>query len=134
MRIHEIAPSRVTSELTEGRVDPNVVLSLQNVVKAGKITNTFEKICMARLIEFFKNGSFYRGGTNENNFFDPFVSTSKELLDTIQNLDAKDACALAAKLLELCFIKDRDMLAHYCNNTQETLAWIKFVTSREAND
>lgn len=134
MRISEIAQSKIEQDLREGRMDPNVVLSLQNVVKAGKITNTFEKICMARLLEFFKNGNFYRGGTNENNFFDPFTSTSKELLDTIQHLEAKDAVALATKLLELCYVKDRDMLASYCNATQENIAWIKFVTSREAND
>jgi len=135
MRIFEIAPNnKLEQDLAEGRMDPNVVLSLQNVVKAGKITNTFEKICMARLLEFFKNGNFYRGGTNENNFFDPFVSTSKDLLDTIAHLEAKDAVALASKLLEMCYIKDRDLLASYCNATQENIMWINWVTKREANE
>lgn len=134
MRIFEIAPNKLEQDLREGRADPNVMLSLQNVIRVGKVTNTFERIVMARLLEFFKNGSFYRGGTNENNFFDPFTSTSKELLDTIKNLEPKDAVALATKLLELCMVKDRDMLASYCNATQENIAWIKYVTSREAND
>jgi hypothetical protein len=130
MRIHEIAPNKLEQNLHEGRVDPNVVLSLQNIVKAGKITNTFEAIVLARLLEFFKNGNFYQ----QNNFFDVFVSTSKELLDTLRNLDPKDAQALATKMLELVFIKDKDMLKQYCNPTQEALAWIKLVTSHEAND
>jgi len=134
MRIFEIAKSKLDQGLTEGRVDPNVMLSLQNVIRVGKVTNTFERICMARLMEFFKNGNFYRGGTNENNFFDPFMSTSKQLLDTIQKLEAKEQVALATKLLELCTIKDRDLLACYCNADQEHLAWIKYATSREAND
>lgn len=132
MKIHDINSNTVF--LKEGRLDPNVMLSLQNVVKAGKITNTFEKICMARLLEFFKNGNFYRGGTNENNFFDPFTSTSKELLDTLQHLEAKDAVALAEKLLSLCEIKDRDALHNYVSAEQEYITYIQWVTRKEAND
>lgn len=128
MKIQDIAPKRI--DLTEGRVDPNVILSLQNVVKGGKVDNHFQTIVMARLLEFFKNGNFYK----ENNFFDPFTSTSKDLLDTIRHLDPADQVALAGKLLEMVYIKDRDLLSQYCNATQETIAWIRWVTRREAND
>jgi hypothetical protein len=126
MKLYDI----VKPALLEGRVDPNVSLSLANIIRCGKICDTFQAIVLARLLEFFKNGSFYK----ENNFFNPFVSTSKELLDTLRNLDPKDAVALAQKMQELLEIKDKDLLYTFANPTQETIAWIKWVTSREAND
>lgn len=122
---HIIKPS-----LAEGRVDPNVTLSLDNIIRQGKISDTFQVIVLARLMEFFKNGSFYK----ENNFYDPFTSTSKELLDTLRNLDPADAVALATKMKELLFIKDKDLLYSFANPNQEALAWIKYATDRDARD
>lgn len=126
MKLYDI----VKPALQEGRVDPNVTLSLANIVRFGKVGDTFQAIVLARLLEFFKNGSFYK----ENNFFDPFTSTSKELLDTIRNLQPSDAVALAQKMQELLAIKDKDLLYTYANPTQENIAWIKWATSRESND
>jgi hypothetical protein len=117
-------------QLTEGRLDPNVTMSLQKLVRDGKLTDTFQAISLARLLEFFKNGTFYK----QSNFFDPFTSTSKELLDTLRNMAPEDVTALAAKLLELIDIKDKDSLSYLINPEQETAMWIKYVTSREAND
>jgi hypothetical protein len=131
-----LAQERVTMKLSElkslheGRVDPNVVLSIDNVIRNQKLTNHFETIVLARLLEFFKNGEFYKS----SNFFDPFVSTSKELLDVIRNLETSDLVALATKLRELIEVKDKDELAAYANTTQEAIAWVQWATKREATD
>jgi hypothetical protein len=116
--------------LAEGQVDPHVLMSIDNIIKNGKISETFQTIALARMLEYFKNGIFYK----EQNFFDPFVSTSKALLDTLRALDPEDAVALAKKMRELLEIKDKDLLNRFVNPEQEAIAYIKFVTSREAND
>lgn len=116
--------------IAEGRVDPNVLLSLQNIVKAGKAHETMQFIVLARLIEFFKNGYLYK----TNNFYDPFLSTSGELLKQLRALKPDEQASLAQKLLDLCEIKDRDLLSKFVNPEQEALLWIKLHTARETNE
>jgi hypothetical protein len=116
--------------ITEGRVDPNVLLSLQNIIKQGQARETMQFIVLARLIEFFKNGYLYK----TNNFYDPFLSTSGEMLKQLRGLKPEEQVELAKKMLELAEIKDKDLLYSFVNPTQETLLWIQWATKREAND
>ena len=116
--------------VTEGRVDPNVLLSLDNIVKIGKASETMEFIVLVRLVEFFKSGRFYK----ETNFYDPFLSTSGELLKSLRGMKPEEQTKLAKKLRDLCELKDKDVLYSLVNPTQEALAWIHWATAREAND
>ena len=116
--------------ISEGRVDPNVLLSLDAIIRGGKATETMQFIVLARLIEFFKSGRFYK----ETNFYDPFLSTSGELLKQLRALEPEEQALLATKLRAMCEIKDKDLLYSYVNPTQEALAWIQWATKREAND
>lgn len=113
--------------ISEGRVDPNVLLSLQNIIKAGKAHETMQFIVLARLIDFFKTGRFYK----ETNFYDVFLDTSPEVLKTVKDMKAEDQVKLAQKLLGMCEIKDKDLLASFANPTQEAIAWINFITAHE---
>lgn len=115
--------------ISEGRVDPNIMLSLQRVIQHGKVTDGMQNIVLARMLEYFRMGMFYR----EPNFYEVTVSTPKALLDTVRALEPKDAVALAAKILELLNMKDKDLLYSYANPTQEALAWVMWATRREAN-
>ena len=116
--------------ISEGHVDPNVMLSLQNIIKGGQARETMQFIVLARLIEFFKNGYLYK----TNNFYDPFLSTSGEMMQQLRALKPDEQVELAKKLLALAEIKDKDLLYSYVNPTQETLLWIQWATKREAND
>ena len=116
--------------IAEGRVDPNVLLSLDNIIKSGKAVETMQFIVMARLVEFFKSGRFYK----ETNFYDPFLSTSGELLKQLKGMKPEDQVELAKKLRAMCEIKDKDVLYSYVNPTQEAMLWIQLVTKREATD
>lgn len=116
--------------IVEGRVDPNALLSLEQIIKGGKATETMQFIVLARLIEFFKSGRFYK----ETNFYDPFLSTSGELLKQLRALKPEEQVELATKLRAMCDIKDKDLLYSYVNPTQEALMWIQWATKREAND
>lgn len=116
--------------IAEGRVDPNVLLTLQGIISAGKADETMQFIVLARLVEFFKSGRFYK----ETNFYDPFLSTSGDLLKALKDMKAEEQTELAKKLLAMCEVKDKDVLYSYANPTQEALAWIAWATKREAND
>lgn len=129
MKIYDLKP--FNTMITEGRVDPNVLLSLDNLIRdQGTKTNTFQFLVLARMVAALKLGFFYK----EPNFFEVTYSTSKDLLDTLRGLDAVDLLAFAVRIRELLDVKDKDLLSKYANPDQETLTWLKWVASREAND
>jgi hypothetical protein len=125
MKIEHIAPSK----LAEGRVDPHILMSLQQVANGGK-PNTFTFIVMARLLELLKLGQFYK----QANFHEVTVSTPKDVLDSLRVMDMETLVPLAQRLMGLLDMKNKDELYTYANPTQETLTWLKWVTSKEAND
>lgn len=116
--------------IAEGHVDPNVLLSLDSIIRGGKATETMQFIVLARLVEFFKSGRFYK----ETNFYDPFLSTSGELLKQLRALKPEEQTELATKLRAMCDIKDKDLLYSFVNPSQEAMMWIQWATKREAND
>lgn len=125
MKLEHIAPSK----LAEGRVDPHILMSLDMAAK-GQKPNTFTFIVMARLLELLKMGQFYK----EANFHEVTVSTPKDVLDTLRAMDSAELTQLAGRLNGLLQMKNKDELYTYANPTQETLTWLKWVTSKEAND
>lgn len=130
MKIHEIANLKLIVE--GGVVEPNALMSVQNIVKNGKATNTFEFIVVARLLQLLKNGNFYK---NSNPLFDDHITTSKELMDMLRALPADQMTSLASKLLELLAIKDADAYYYLINPAQEYAIWLRsFYHAREADD
>lgn len=91
MKINELAPSKL---ITEGEIDPNVLLSVKNVIERGKSNNVFELMVMARLLQILKDGTFYR----TPNYLESNLSTSKELLDALRAMSAEDTVKVAKKL------------------------------------
>lgn len=117
--------------LAEGRVDPNVLLSLDNLIATqGTKSNTFQLLVIARMAAALKLGYFYK----ESNPWESLHSVSKDLMDMLRALPPAELCALACKLREVLEVKDKDLLYTYANPTQETMSWIKWATAREAND
>lgn len=117
--------------LFEGRVDANVLLSLDHLIASqGTKTNTFQLLMLARIVAALKLGYFYK----ESNPWESLHSVSKDLMDTLRALPPQELLALTQAVRELLDIKDKDQLYTYANPTQEVTSWIKFVSSREAND
>lgn len=128
MKLHEIKHISIVSE---GMVEPNLMLSIQNIIKRGHADNNFEFLCLARVIQLLKCGDLYR---NSNPLFDGNFSTSKELLDHLRVMPPTEIKDLAEKLLSVLQLKDADVLSSYEHPTQEYLTWLKLFTAREAND
>jgi len=130
MKIHEIAKANpIINE--SGFVEPNLMMSIQNIVQRGRADNHFEFLVVARLLQLLKLGEFYK---TSNPLFDGNISTSKEVLDHLRALPPTEMTAIAMKLLELLRVKDKDALYALANPAQEYLEWLKLFTSREAND
>jgi hypothetical protein len=129
MKLHEIAKARPV--IKEGMVEPNLMMSVQNIINRGRADNHFEYICVARLIQLLHDGNFYK---TSNPIFDGNLSTSKELLDHLRALPPAEMKELAEKLWIILQIKDKDALADLANQNQEYLEYLAFIRSREAND
>lgn len=133
MKLSEIALPTTgrTQGSTNQQVDPNTLLSLQNVCqRGGKNPNTFELLSICRLLQTLKNGSFYK----QTNPFEVNMSTSKELMDILRGMKPEDLCSIASKLNSLLAVKDADAYYALANPTQEYLMWLQFVQGREANE
>lgn len=128
MKIFEIAPSKLISE---GRVDPNALMSVANVVNRGFANNTFEYIIIARFLQLLKEGRFY---AESNPMFDPIITTCPILLAQLKAMPPEQISAVAAKLLRLLDIKNRDELSKYQDPVANYDEWLKLVSSHEAND
>jgi len=131
MKLYEIAPAPPTMFPMGGQVEPNVMLSIANIMRrGGKNVNHFEYMVVARLIQMLKTGQFYK---QDNSLFHPF-STSKEILDLLRDMPPAEIASIAGRLWELLQIKDQDKLYALANPTQEYLTYMKWLHSREADD
>lgn len=128
MKIYEIAAPRIMSE--GGMVEPNTLMSIQNIVKRGGANNHFEFLVMTRLLQMLKNGSFYR----ETNPFESDMSTCGELIFSLREMEPAKLAKIAEELLKMLEVKDADVFAKYCCPDMGYEEWIKLVTAREANE
>ena len=80
------------SQLFEHHANPNVTMTLQQVIDAGKITNTVQVVIMSQLIASLKNSDDISSVRNYMEF--PVSNT-----DSIRNLPASDQVELAKNLL-----------------------------------
>jgi hypothetical protein len=129
MKLHEIKNNPIITE--GGFVEPNLLMSIKNIINRGRADNTFEYMVVARLLQLIKNGEFYK---NSNPVFDSNMSTSKEVMDHLRALPPADMVAIAQKLWGALQVKDKDLLYALANPTQEYMTWIKLYQAHEAND
>jgi len=117
--------------LTEGRVDPNVLMSIGNIIKNGKMTDHFQVAMLARFIEMMKHGEFYK----QPNWWEwQNLPTPKQVIDVLRGLPDDVMTDFAKQVYTLLTMKDQDKFYQYVNPTQELLSWIYWVARREATD
>ena len=117
--------------INEGHVDPNIIMSVQNIIKKGKADNTVEFIVVSRLLHLLKIGQFYQ---SSNPLFDANISTSKENLDILRSLPAAMMVSIARQLEQFLYIKDNDLLNKYANPNIDYLEWLQYFNKSEASD
>ena len=129
MKISEIA--RPSTIVKEGVVEPNVMMSVQNIIQRGRADNTFEFMIVARLLQLLKQGDFYK---TSNPIFDGNLSTSKELMDYLRACPPAEMLSIAQHLWGALQLKDKDALYAMANPAQETIEWLKLFHAHEADD
>ena len=131
MKLGQVKKVTAAISLNEGRVDPNVLMSIRNIVRDGRMTDHFQVAMLTRIIEMMKSGQFYK----EPNFWEvQRLPTPKETIDTLRALPDDVMRDFAQKVYEMLLEKDQDKFYQYVNPTQELLSWIYWVARREAND
>lgn len=126
MNLHELYSKPL---ITEGAVEPNVMLSVSNLVaRGGKNPNTFELMVIARMLQMMENGTFYK----ETNPLESNLSTSKYVIDALRACSADQLAQVAGHVYRALTVKDGS--SPYCVPGRCALDWIKYFTSREATD
>ena len=123
--------------LKEGRVDPNVLLSISNIIKNGKANDMFQYLMMYRIIEMLKYGDFCKNANfymTPNNYEQVMIPTQVEIISLLKSLPAETMVQLATKFHNLLSSKNVDELSQYMNINQSVIDWINYVIRKEAND
>lgn len=124
MKLTEIIPTN-QSIITEGHVDPSVLMNIDNVIRDGKVTNNMQNIYMAKMIEMLKYGNFQRvHNWNE-------IETPARIMAFVKGLPATEAVAMAKKFKELLYVKDLDLLNKFYDPQLELAMWQKLVLQHQ---
>lgn len=130
MKLHELNQVPLHSMLSEGRVDVNVLMSIRNIIRDGKITDHFQTAMLARIVEMMKTGQFYK----ETNFWEwQRLPTPKEIIDTLRALPPEVLVPFIQKVYDTLLMKDQDKFYQFVNPTQELLTWIYAVSGVDAS-
>lgn len=125
-----LAENSTVTGTAAAMVEPNVMLSIANIAKNGKASNTFEYVMLARMLQYLKLGILYK----QSNPWEVNITTSPELLALLKTMPDKDVAQVAQRMHEVLTTKNRDDLYYLVNPAQEYLTWLKWVHSREADD
>ncbi len=124
MKLKEIF-SNTPSKIFEGQVDINTLMSIDNIIRDGKITNNLQNLQLARMIEMLKYNNFQKlSNWNE-------VETPAAIMQYVKNLSSEDVVCLAKKFKELLYIKDKDILNKYYDPKLELAIWQKFLLGQD---
>ncbi len=131
MKLIEIKEIRTEDyDLSEAVIPIHIVMTMEQILRDGKITNNVQYYIMGALIEMFKNG----GPTRWPRDLNPYsMTTSYELIESIRGLSPKDQVDAAAWLLnELHRPVDFETNPRaYCNPQMGTEEWLRFVLQRQ---
>jgi hypothetical protein len=125
MKLNEIIPTNQSPLITEGHVDPNTLMSLDNIIRDGKVTDTMQNLYLAKMIEMLKFNNFQRiSNWNE-------IQTPSKIMTFVKNLPASEAVEMAKKFKELLYVKDLDLLNKFYNPQLELAMWQKLVLQHQ---
>lgn len=130
MKLHQLVTTISENEQCFGAPghSPQLVdLTLQEIVKNGKITNPYQTLVMARVAEFFKNGLKSADHHFENPVLPGSEATSSAARTFIETLDPIDQVELAEYLL-WC-LSAGECLLH--NQKLDTIDWMRFIIQKQ---
>ena len=127
MKLHRSISTIEQYGITEAQGPVPVMLTLDEIIKAGKVTNPYQTYVLGWLSEFFKNGLKSASLELENPV--PFESgaTSTVVVDELKSLLPAHQVSLAQYLKD-CVVAGECALHHKDLDVGE---WIRFVTRKQ---
>jgi hypothetical protein len=129
MRLNEIKQVNAGEyNLAEGVIPVHVLMTLEQVISAGQITNSVQNFIMAGLISMFKDGGPTRWPRDLNAYA---MATSSDLVEAVRGMSATETVDMAKWLLEKLAIPATFESNPFCNNAMQTNEWVKWVLSKQ---
>lgn len=114
------------TELFEGRVDPNILLNIDFLVRDGKVTSNTQYFILAKMCEMLKYGEYWK----DSNWF--AVETPADIIAEVKALPVDQLVELAKQFRHLLFVKDQDILNKLAGQPEMSmLDWIGYVTKAQ---
>ena len=119
MKLEEIKP------LKESTAPIHIVMLLQEVVNAGKVTNMTQYVALSQIVQLVKLGNPKPRYMYEN-------PTPKSLLDEMKELSGEDQVKLAEWCLARLAVTDaQESMERFCNPHMALSQWIAYVTKAQ---
>lgn len=114
--------------LSEGVIPVAITMTLEQVITAGKVTNSVQTFIMAGLINMFKDGGPTRWPRDINAYS---MATSSDLIEAVKTLKDSEAVEMAQWLLSE-LVKPATFESNPCTNpAMDTQEWVRWVLQRQ---
>lgn len=131
MKLNEIKTvNKGEFDLSEGVIPVHITMTLEQVISAGKVTNSVQHFIMAGLVSMFKNGGPSRWPRDLNSYA---MATSSDLIEAVKSLSDTEAVGMATWMInELQNPATFESNPYACSNPHmQTVEWIKWVLKRQ---
>lgn len=128
MRLAEIKNIGDDFQLCEGTIPVHISMTLNQIINAGKVTNSVQYFILAGLISMFKDGGPTRWPRDLNSYS---MSTSSEQIDAIKTISDTEAVELAKWLGQELTNPVNFETNPYANSSQDVVEWIRFVLKKQ---
>lgn len=96
MKLNEIKQlTSVMMDLKEGVIPVHITMTLDDVVKAGQITNAVQTFVMAGLMDMFKDGGPYRWPREINYYNASTVGANSDMVEAVKGLQPSEQVEVA---------------------------------------
>ena len=130
MRLNEIKNLGKDFDLSEGVIPCHILMTLEQIIRDGKVTNNVQNFIVAAMIEMFKNGGPTRWPRDLNAYE---MSTSAELIEAVKQFTPEDAVGISVWLLnELQRTANFETNpCAYANPQLDPVAWLRYVLKKQ---
>lgn len=114
--------------LAEGVIPVHISMTLDQIINAGKVTNSVQYFILAGLISMLKDGSPTRWPRDLNSYG---MSTSSEQIDAIKTISDSEAVELATWLGNELQNSVNFETNPYASPQMDIVGWIRWVLKRQ---
>ena len=116
-------------DLCEGVIPVHLTMTLEQVINAGKVTNSVQHFIMAGLISMFKEGGPYRWPRDLNSYA---MATGSEIIEAVKTLNDGEAVEMAHWLLgALQTPASFESNPWVCPHPVDTVGWMRWVLKKQ---